>query len=453
MKRKRIFLFMAVILIAGCASGPGKRPPSVEPPLVTPGTTLNIDVPELKAHIDYLENLLMNKKLSEKDRNTLLDLLSTYRLLLKSASGPATEKEVNTLLKSLYETTFLMEKRYLEKSEKAWSEQDAFAEFMKQKNEILDLYLDRKFSVVIQRCLALQTRFPGGLTPEIGVVFAYSLAEDGMLEEAIEAGNEVLGRIERSADLTQLRGDIARWQLATGQRAQAVKTVQALSSRQDERTAMINDLNKQIEETPLKSDQPIQSVFQPAEGSEAREMTSPLVSIKEDVDALVRKHEYGRARELLLKEKAVREEGPETEEIDRALRNIDEAEAAYEENKKIKTAYVKESFDTAKSLFEEEDYRGAVNTLTALEKTARLNAEAADLKNRAIEKIITEERNRAAEIFLQAKKTDDPQKKRELLESARNKLETLVQEYPQSPLKQKLISNIAIVQREIEKLP
>ena len=91
--------------------------------------------------------------------------------------------------------------------------------------------------------------------------------------------------------------------------------------------------------------------------------------------------------------------------------------------------------------------------MEALGNTRELNVEAADLKNRAVESLINRERNRAAAIFLEAKKTKDPNKKKELFETSYKILKTLVEDYPQSPLKNKLTSHINIVQREIEKLP
>ena len=454
MKINRISLLLMVILAAGCAATtPKPSPPPLQPPAKKETATLNIDVSQLKERVRHLEDLQMSKDLSEEDRIAATALLDTYRLLEKTAAGPANEKALRTLTRSLYKTTSLLEKGYLEKIGKSSGEENSFADYIQSKNEILNLYLDRNFSAVIQRCLAMQTRFPGGLTPEVGMVFAYSLAEDGMLEEAVEVGSETAGTIERSPDLMQLRADIARWQLATGKRAQAVKTLEKISSIQNDRINMINDLDKQIEETPREPDQVHRSMFQAPEGTEPRTFDPQMISLQEEVDSLVRDHEFAKAKELLLKEKALREEGPETEYIDRALKNVDEAQTAYEENMKVKLAYEKETFDTAEKLFEAENYQGTIKTLAMLEKTQGLDAAAIDLKDRAVENLINNERNRAAEIFLEAKKTKDPKEKKQLLETSYSILKKLVEDYPASPLKDKLISNMAIVQGEIEKLP
>ncbi len=453
MKKTRIFLFIILTFSAGCASITPEPPPLVHTPTEKEGTILNIEVSHVEERIQFLQNFIKNKDLSDSDRNTALALLRAYRLLKKSAPDPVTGKECDTLTQSLYRSMSLMENTYFEKIGKAPVDENSFADFIQRKNEILDLYLDENYRGVIQRTLALRTSFPGGLTPEIGIIFAISLAEDGMLDEAVEIGMEVAGKIERTQDVVQLRGDIIEWQLALGRPSQATQTLERISHTQDGRTAMINDLRNRIEQTPREPEQPFHSMFQTAEGTDPQEVQPHMALLQEKVDALAQNHEFAEARQLLLKEKAEMEEGPETEVIDRALKNIDEAETAYEENVMIKETYLKETYETARRLYEKEDYKGAITTLETLGKTQELNAEAVDLKNRAIESLINRERNRAAEIFLEAKKTKDPQKKRDLLETSYNILQTLVEDYPQSPLKQKLISHINIVRKEIEKLP
>jgi hypothetical protein len=453
MRQTRIFLFIILIFTAGCASIPPEQPSPIPKPTEREGTPLNIDISYVEGRIQVLKNLLKTDALSDSDRKTVLALLDAYGRLKKSLSDPVTGKECDTLTQSLFQSMSLMENTYFEKIGKVSEDENSFADFIQRKNEILDLYLDKNYPGVIKRCLALQTSFPNGLTPEIGMIFASSLAEDGMLEEAIEVGMEVAKRIEKTSDAVQFRGDIIQWQLALGQRAQAVDTLEKISQTQDDRVTMINNLRNRIELTPKEPDQPFYSMFQPPEGTAMEKFEPRMVLLQEKVDTLARNHEFAEARQLLLKEKAEREEGPETELIDGALNNIEEAETAYEERVEIKETYLKQTYESAKKLYEKEDYKGAISTLEALEKTQGLNAEAVDLKNRAIESLMNHERNRAAELFLKAKKTKAPQKKRELLETSYKILKTLVEDYPQSPLKPKITSHINIVEKEIEKLP
>ena len=454
MKQTRIFLFIILIITAGCASIPPKQPSPVQKPTEKEGsTTLNIDVSLVEGRIQVLENLLRTDALSDSDRETVLALLDAYGLLKKSFPGSVTGKECNILTQSLFQSMSLMENSYFEKIGKVSEDKNSFADFMKRKNEILDLYLDKNYAGVIQRTLALQTSFPNGLTPEIGMIFAISLANDGMLEEAIEIGSEVAKRIEKTSDAVQFRGDIAQWQLALGQRMQAVNTLEMISRTQDDRSAMINDLRGRIQRMPKEPDQPFYSMFQPPEGTAPQEVQPRMELLREKVDALARNHEFTEARQLLLKEKAEREEGPETELIDRAVHNIEEAETEYAESVKIKETYLKQTYESAKKSYEKEDFKGAITTLETLGKAQGLNAEAADLKGRAIESLINRERNRAAELFLEAKKTQDLKKKRALLKTSYKILKTLLEDYPQSPLKHKLMSHMNIVLKEMGKLP
>ncbi len=453
MKKTSIFLFAILVFAAGCATTTRKPSSPVQPRAEKERATLNVNVSYIEDRIQFLLNIQKSKNLSKSDAGAVSALLDSYRLLKKSSPGPITSKECETLTQSLFRSMSLMENSYFEKIGKATGDENSYADFMDRKNEILNLYLKKDYKGVIQRTLALQTRFPGGLTPQIGILFASSLAEDGMLQEAIETGSEVAKDIEGSSDVVRLRGDIARWQLALGEPEQAAKTLEKISSIQDERTDMVKDLSNQIQQTPKEPDQPFHSMFRPPEGTETQVAPPRMVALQEKVDALARNHEFAEAKSLLLKEKAEREEGPETELIDRVIGNIDEAQAAYEENAKIKAAYQKESLETAKRLYEKEDYKGAIQTLNTLERRESLDDEATDLKNRAIESLINHERNRAAEIFLEAKKTKDPQKKRELLETSHKILKTLIEDYPQSSMKSKLISHLTIVQKEIERLP
>ena len=453
MKQAPVFLFIILTLLAGCAAIPTEQPSPVPQVTQNEGTPLNIDIAYVEGRIQVLKNLLKTDALSDSERKTVVALLDTYSLLKKSAPGPMTAKECDMLTQSLFESISLMENTYFESLGKASSDESSFADFMEKRKEILDLYGEKNYAAVIQRTLALQTRFPNGLTPEIGIIFAISLAEDGLLEEAIEVGSEIAKRIENTSDLVQFRGDMVQWQLALGDQAQAIHTLEKMSRIQDNRAIMINDLRNRIEQMPRQPDQPFQSMFQPPEGTAPETLQPDMKSLQEKIDALAKNHQFAEARQLLLKEKAEREEGPETELMDRALQNLEEAESAYEESVKIKENYLKQTYESAKELYEKEDYKGAITTLEALEKMQMLNAEAADLKNRAIENLINRDRNRAAELFLEARKTKDPRKKRALLETSRKILKTLVEDYPQSPLKHKLTSHINIVEKEIEKLP
>ena len=165
MKKTRLILFVVLIFSAGCASLPPEPPPPVHTPAEKRGTTLNVDTSHVDNRIHILENFIKTRNLSDTDRNTVSALLSAYRLLKKTARGPVTGKEYDILAQSLFQSMSLMENTYLEKIGKTPGDENSFADYIQRKNEILDLYLDENYKGVIQRCLALRTSFPGGLTP------------------------------------------------------------------------------------------------------------------------------------------------------------------------------------------------------------------------------------------------------------------------------------------------
>ena len=456
MKKPLVFLLITMLTCtAGCALVTPKQPSVIHAPAEKTDATFRIPVSHVETRIRFLENFIKTEDLSHSDKKAALALLDAYRLLKKTAHGPVTGKACKALTHSLYESMSLMEKTYFETLAATSEDENSFALFIRKRNEILDLYLDGNYKGVIHRCLALKTNFGSeGLTPEIGLVFALSLGRDGMLEEAVEIGSRVAKELEQTPDVVQLRVEIARWQMALGQEALAAKTFFKISDTQDDRASMVNNLRNRIKHEPREPDQPTHvSVFQPAEAAAGQDAPPHMGPLQEKVDALVQNHEFAEARRLLLNDKAEREEGPETELIDRALKNVEETEGAYDEKVRIKDAYLKQTYEAAIRLYEKEDYKGVINKLREMERTQTPDAASTDLKSRAIENLINLERNRAAEIFLAAKKTKDPEKKRELLEASYKILRTLVEDYPHSPLKHKLTSHINIVQGEIEKLP
>ncbi len=452
MKKTLIFLSLTLICTAGCAGVAPKQPPVVHTPTEKEGTRLTIPVSQVEKRIQFLEEFSKTDNLSDSTRTTALALLDAYRLLKKTAGAPITNKTCKTLTHSLFNAMSLMEKTYFETINKATDDENPLAVFIRERNEILNRYRSGNYKGVIHRCLALETNFPEALTPEIAIVFALSLAKDGMLEEAIEIGSKAAEGLEHTPDVVQLRGEIARWQLALGQKTLAVNTLEKITHTQDNRAALAFDLKNRIDRVP-EPDQPgFISVFQPPEAAADQNAPPQIAPLQEKVDTLVQNHEFSEAKRLLLKEKTEKEEGPETEIIDRALKNIEEMETAYEENVKVKEDYLKQTYEAAIRLYEKEDYKGVVDRLREMERTGVSDVASTNLKNRAIESLINLERNRAAELFLEAKKTNDPKKKRELLETSYKILKTLLEDYPESPLAPKLTSHINIVQGEIEKL-
>jgi len=353
----------------------------------------------------------------------------------------------------------LMDATYFERREvRHTDDAGALARFDEKRRAIINSYLKRNYQGVIQEALEVRKTFgPDALTREIGVLYALSLAEEGDLKQAIEVGEAVAKELDRVPDRVQLRSEIARWQLQLGRQDRAVQTYEKLSRQQEDRAALVQEVGRRIgsPEKEKSIDQAQQG--EPAPGAEPGASLPDegytMDELIQKVRSLVKEHAYGKARILIVRERIRVGEGPQSELLDRELENIDQQEAAFQARQQEGESAQKATQEIARRMIEEENYQGAIDTLSEAGASQGLDSESLALKNRAEESLINKERNRAAELFLAARKTNDPSKKKELLRSARTILKGLIDTYPSSPLNPKLKSHIAVVQKELDKLP
>ena len=138
--------------------------------------------------------------------------------------------------------------------------------------------------------------------------------------------------------------------------------------------------------------------------------------------------------------------------IDQALKDIEINQNRIEQGEApINHISEKEAQEHATALIEAEKYEEAMNILEKLEAQQQvLDEESKRLKDLAVEKIINRDRNRAAQLYLQAKNTQDPSKKRELLQSSLDILKKLVEKYPSSNLINRIKDHISIVEESLD---
>ncbi len=106
----------------------------------------------------------------------------------------------------------------------------------------------------------------------------------------------------------------------------------------------------------------------------------------------------------------------------------------------------------ASALIDGEKYEEALVKLNELKQKESLSPDGQRLETRAVEKIINRERNKAAEIFLRARNTADPEKKEELLKSSYNILKAVADKYPDSSLNKKINDNMRAIENELKKI-
>ena len=450
------FILVPLLLMLGlfgCFPEIKRELPVPEAEVVRPAL-LPISIIDKK--IEHINGVLESKKLDEKDRELALDLLSAYKTVRSSVQSSTPPYDYREIVRILFNSLSQMDERYFIKEKDDDKNYPKVIElFTRKKKEVLDNYLAGNYQGVIDDCIQMEALFgPNALTPEIGLLFAVSLGKKKMLDEAIDIGEKIIREMEGKPDLIHLRAHIMAWHLDMGDREKAFQTYEKLVDNLDEMEAVFNTAKKRIISKEIKTahDEKILMDDSSHEG-EFREK-DPLEKVLMEVDRLVQNHSFTEAKLLLIKQRLRVQEKSALETIDQALKTVELAEEKY--GKEIRTPPPvppeREKLELATKLIEEENFEGAITTLNEIQDESGTSAETKKLKEIAIEKLINKGRNKAAMIFLQAKKTDDPAKKEELLVSSYNILKSLIERYPSSNLLEKLNDNLRRVKDELDKL-
>jgi tetratricopeptide (TPR) repeat protein len=399
----------------------------------------------LDRKIEVLKAILQTEGVSEKDKKTASTLLESYKKLKVTYSGHLTEAEYRKVINTLFKMLSALDENYFAEQRGVPDYSGIISQFSIKRKKIMDTYFAGDFKGVINQCLELKSVFgQDALIPEIGLVFALSLGKQGMPKDAIEIGEGIALEMEATPDIIHLRAKIAEWYLNLGQREKALNMYDKLTDNLDERQGILNGLTRKI--TGKTDPEP------PSETKTDFQDLSPMDEFLLKVDALMQEHLYDEARLLLIKHRIRLEGGPDVEIIDEALKGVEIAEEKFEKEKRSKDDYINEAIETAKNLIEEESFEAAISKIDELQDLHGPSSETMALKNQAIEKLINSERNRAAKLFLAAKKTQDRAKKEEYLLSSYKILKAVIDKYPSSPLNAKLKSHIKTLTKEMESL-
>ncbi len=420
-------------------------------PGVITAPMLPVDIIDKK--ISMLREFLENKDISPEDRQNALSLLSDYTKIRSAASADMSDKDYQEIIRILFSDLSMLDERYLLNKVKVTDQ--SFSKVINQhylkEQEILDSYLSGDYQRVISKCAELEASFGrNSLTPYTGLLFAMSLAKRNRLTEAINIGGKIVEELEGRPDLIHLRASIIEWQLDKGNREKAIKLFEKLIDDLDERKAVfesaeekINNYNKDLRK--VEGTAPPKDLLKGETGLPGSDRIERLL---DEVDSLVKKGAFEEAKLLLSKWRLKAEEGSERETIEQALKSVNLAQEKYRDE----ASQEKKAIEKATKLIEQENYKDAITGLETLNNDKNAGPEIKKLRDLAIEKLINSERNRAAQIFLMAKNTGDPKKKKELLLSSYNILKELIDTYPSSTLIDKLNNNLSKVEDDLKKL-
>jgi hypothetical protein len=384
-----------------------------------------------------LKSMLDKDGLTEKDKEIASKLLKSYKSLKIASRRHFTENEYRDVIQTLFHSLVLLEENYFVlDQDSAQDYSRPISLFANKRDKILDAYLAGDYKGVIDHCVQLKTVFgEDGLMPEIALLFSLSLANEGMLEEAIDIAQGIARELEISPDLVLLRARIAEWQLKMGKRESALLVYERLTDTLDEQKAIIQSLSEKISETPT---------YPELEGTAGK--------FFQEVEDLVREHRFNEARDLLTLRRNEAQSGAEIKAIDQAMNTVQLTEERYLEEMLSRATRRKETLELARKLVEEEKFEVAVSKLDTLEAEQGYSRDIKELREQAVEGLINRERNRAAKFYLKAKKSADPGEKEKYLRVSYEILKDLIERYPSSPLNDKLNSHIERVEDELGNL-
>jgi hypothetical protein len=460
-KRIRAFMVFLFVFGFGCVPVLDRRVVVTPETGVAPVPLFSQEFIDEK--MGFLNRVLAEEDLTERDRQMASSLLETYKSINNISVGRFEEAECQKLVRSLLKNMGVLDEYYFSKQEAlARTYSKAISLFVKKRKEIRDTYTSGDFKGTINHCLELKAIFgPDALTPEISLMFALSLAKKRMLTESQSVIEGIVTELDTGPDLNNLRANLAELQLQLGEREKAVQQYKKLTIILQEQDAVLQDLNRRFRELP-KEDTDLQapSPWQADQTTpELRQhehelITPPEESIDQilyEVDQLVRERRFGEAWDVLVLKRGTVSSETELNMIDHALKRLEQAQEEYLEETITMISKKKKTLQTAQKFIEEEKYEEAIMSLDALWKYEESH-EIQKLREQATEKLINRERNRAAKLFLAAKKTQEPVKQEEYLRSSYNILKALIDKYPTSPLIKKIKSHIQKVEKELEKL-
>jgi tetratricopeptide (TPR) repeat protein len=401
-----------------------------------------------------VQSLLQSDRLGAEDRLAARDLLEVYQAIGK-VRGAASQETLD-ILGLLFASLIRLEERCLDGRPQEDMEQvQTISLFAAKRATIVNSYLAGDYQGVIDGCIDLEKVLgPDSLTPEIGLMFALSLGKRGMIQEALQVGAKISDDLERKPGFIHLRAKMIEWQLALGERGSAIQSYEKLVDNLHEREAVLKAAERnlsgegRVKPLPKRTGETVEPV-PPIDLSKEPGSTQDVLR---QVDALVRRSDFESAKLLLLRSRIRLQDDPEAERVDQAMKSVEWAEAKAREQKQAETSEKQEALELAANLMEQERYEEAIAELDTLGRGQALSPEAKQLQDLAVEKIINRERNKAAKLFLMARNTKDPLKKKELLVSSYNTLKVLVDKYPSSPLQQKINDNMQRIQEELSKL-
>ena len=452
---KWMSLCLALLFLgAGCAHDLRPFPTAEPPPPLPREEPYDLERAEgIETRKKSIEAVLETTPLSAEDRFLAQELLQTYRAVGAVPKRPS-EQELQGLIRLLLSSLMRLEERYFKSlSEGSGDWAEAMSLYSRKKKAILEGYLAGDYQGVIDQAVELENLFGAdSLSPQIGLVFAVSLARQGMIREALRVGIGISEDLERIPELIELRAKMVEWQVALGEREGAVHNYEKIVDNLQAREALLKGAERHLagvvgqdEFSGKKEALPLPLDFSRMSPSLQQELGR--------VKALVERGDFDGAKLLLLRLSLRLEGEEESELLEEAMRSVEAAEKTPLAQEVTDPFQRREALELAADLVEQERYEEAIAQIeTVLLWGGEFGSEAKQLQDLAVEKIVKRQRNEAARLFLMARNTQDPARKDEYLAASYDILKAVVEKYPQNPLHQTIHDNMRRIEKERSKL-
>jgi hypothetical protein len=449
----RLLILLLIVLIAGCAQFAAKEEKVIPSP--EPVSSLISNGQDLDRKITSLQERIRDNKVPVKDQAGARELLGIYRLLKAASNRPMDNAGYRELINQVYERTSRLDSAFLPAQGKT-SSPDIYAVslFSIKQRDIVDAYLSGDQRGVINKVLALEKTFGSdALTPQVGLLFALSLAHEGLLEEAVDVGERVARELEQRPGLITLETRIAQWYSRLGRDDAAMLRYERLTDVMDDKMAMLAGLKKELTQSSGKRiQQPENSTTEKSKIVIGGTPNGPLQPLMKQVEEHIQSHDFDGARALLIEKQKTGLSASESETIDQALKSVAKSEDVFLSERVASLSREKKAQENIRGLMEDEKYDEVVSEIERLKLEGIQSDELRNLELEATEKLINRDRERAAALFLKAKQAESIEEKKNYLNMSRVLLQKLLYKFPASPLQEKIKSNLDSVDEALGKL-
>ena len=448
----KIYLCLFFLFGMGCMTSPARNHISDD---IHKNNMLSLlPIRFIETRIETLTMILSHGDLTITDRKMAKKLLNSCYSMKEAILNCTSEDQYQIALNSfLHDLNLIDEYYFIKKKDLFQGNMKTFSIFVEKKKAIMDLYLSDNYKGVINKCLELEKLLgANALTTELSMLFSLSLAQEELFEEAIATGQGIVRVLESKPDLIHFKVKLAEWYLAIGQSKKALQGYGKLTDKIDELNGELLLLKNKISLKNSFSESIIEKGPSIQKNSYRDILPKGLDKILQMVAQLVEEERLDEARDLLISQKDILITDLEQDTIDQALNNLDLLEEKQLRSKLKQISDNTKGLESSREFLDQEQFEKALEKLASLKMRQQDYDEIMSLKKRATEGIIQKERNRAAKLFLAAKKTYDLKKKEALFLSSREVLDALIIRFPFSSLTNKIKANKEKVTHELNKL-